>query len=40
MITKESLREKYIQMLNEDLLEIANDKTAYTELANSVALKS
>ncbi len=39
MITKESLREKYIQMPNEDLLEIANDKTAFTELANSVAFE-
>jgi uncharacterized protein YkvS len=39
MITKESLREKYIQMPNEDLLEIANNKTAYTELANSVAFE-
>ena len=39
MITKESLSDKYMRMANEDLLEVANDKTAYTELANSVAFE-
>nr|WP_294944795.1 hypothetical protein [uncultured Mucilaginibacter sp.] len=39
MITKESLTEKYQKMATDGLLEIANDKTAYTELANSVAFE-
>jgi len=39
MVTKESLNEQYVKMSTADLLEIAKDKTGYTELANTVALE-
>ena len=39
MVTEESLKQKYSEISTSDLLEIAKNKTSYTELANSIALK-
>ena len=39
MVNEESLKQKYSEMDTTDLLEIAKNKTTYTELANSVALR-
>jgi len=39
MVTEENLSEQYSKMLTKDLLEIAKDKTGYSELASTVALE-
>jgi len=39
MVTEESLQEQYAEFDTESLLEIATNKSGFTELANSVALK-
>jgi len=39
MVTEEELQEQYAQFDTESLLEIAANKSGFTELANSVALK-
>jgi hypothetical protein len=39
MVTEQELQEQYAQFDTESLLEIAANKSGFTELANSVALK-